>query len=168
MLEHPIIVITDGQNKLSLERLLSDPGIGPMIRQVKPEASSFGGDVTLAVMANVFIGNPASTMSDFIVKSRVSLGFGNKYMYRAKDENGKWTTVCGDDCLFVKHPFESFSHWLSQNKPPGPNGGPPEIRISKEQKDKVMKAYAKANQMSAGVAGDTNKLLILAQDGEKG
>jgi len=45
MLEHPIIVITDGQNELQLERLLSDPDIGPMISQVKTETSSFGRDV---------------------------------------------------------------------------------------------------------------------------
>jgi len=47
-------------------------------------------------------GNPASTFSGFIAKSRLALGFGHSYLFRAKDENGAWRTVCGDHCIFDK------------------------------------------------------------------
>mmetsp|Transcript_19010 Transcript_19010/g.41193 ORF Transcript_19010/g.41193 Transcript_19010/m.41193 type:complete len:443 (-) Transcript_19010:325-1653(-) len=100
MLGHPIVLITDGQNMEVVERLMADPSIGPMIRTVPEESCWFGGDVMLGVMANVFIGNPASTMSVFVGKSRVALGLGHTYVYLARNENGDWVTVCGDDCLF--------------------------------------------------------------------
>ena len=64
------------------------------------EGCWLGGDITLAVMSNVFIGNPASTFSTFIAKSRLALGFGHNELYRAKDPDGKWRTVCGDHCIF--------------------------------------------------------------------
>lgn len=83
-----------------IEKLAADPDIGPQLRMVPEDASWYGGDTTLAVMANAFIGNPASTMSAFIAKSRAALGMGHNYLYRARDENGEWTTVCGDECLF--------------------------------------------------------------------
>jgi len=100
MLDYPIVFITDGQDPSVLERLKADPDIGPQIRAVPEEASWIGGDLTLAIMSNVFIGNPASSFASFIAKSRLALGFGHSYMFRAKDENGKWKTVCGDHCVF--------------------------------------------------------------------
>jgi len=102
MMQYPIVFITDGQNSAVLERLLADPDIGPMIHSVPEEACWIGGDLTLAIMSNAFIGNPASTFSGFIAKSRLALGFGHSYLFRAKDENGAWRTVCGDHCIFDK------------------------------------------------------------------
>lgn len=100
MLKHPIIVITDGENASAIELLSADPDIGPMLHRVPHSGAWLGGDITLGVMADVFIGNPASTLSVFIAQSRVALGFGNNNMYRARDANGKWETTCRDDCLF--------------------------------------------------------------------
>ena len=100
MLKYPIVFITDGQNEKVLSRLVADPDIGPLIRLVPQEASWVGGDITLAIMSNVFIGNPASTFSGFIAKSRLSMGFGHNYLFRAKNDKGGWATVCGDDCIF--------------------------------------------------------------------
>lgn len=75
-----------------------------MIRIPTSENFRYGGDSFAAIMANVFIGNPASTMSTFIAKTRVALGFGQNYIYRAKRSggDGEWFTVCGDECLFRK------------------------------------------------------------------
>jgi len=39
-------------------------------------------------------------MTGFIAKSRLALGTGHNFIYRAKDENEEWTTACGDSCLF--------------------------------------------------------------------
>ncbi|KAL7526707.1 hypothetical protein ACHAXR_001612 [Thalassiosira sp. AJA248-18] len=114
MLKHPIVVITDGKNvDQTMQRLKADPQIGPMIRLVSahPEACWIGGDITLATMANVFIGNPASTFSTFIARSRKALGFGDNYLYRVKDENGEWTASCGDECLFKNRSGHSESHF---------------------------------------------------------
>ena len=102
MMAYPIVVITDGQDPAVLQRLLDDEEIGRSVYVVPPEASWYGGDMALAIMSNVFIGNPASTFSAFIAKARLSLGFGHNYLFRSKDENGEWRTVCGDNCLFDK------------------------------------------------------------------
>ena len=63
MLKHPIVLITDNQNQAVTQRLMDDPDIGKVLRFV-PEPT-VGGDITLAIMADVFIGNPASTLSSF-------------------------------------------------------------------------------------------------------
>jgi len=102
MLKHPIVLITDGQDFNIIRRLMNDPEIGPKLRLVPEDATWIGGDITLAVMSNVFIGNPASTFSGFIAKSRLALGFGHSYLFRAQNEKGEWHTVCGDTCVFDK------------------------------------------------------------------
>jgi hypothetical protein len=61
MLSHPIVFLTDHQRPEILKRLLADRDIGPMIHLVPDDASWVGGDITLGIMANAFIGNPAST-----------------------------------------------------------------------------------------------------------
>ena len=91
---------SDGQNPEILERLMSDPEIRPLIRIIPEESTWIGGDLAVAVMSNVFIGNPASSFSGFIAKARLALGFGHNYLYRAKNENGEWVTVCGDNCIY--------------------------------------------------------------------
>ena len=100
MLQHHIVLIADGQDPAVIERLKADREIGKKLRVVPPEASWVGGDITLAIMANVFIGNPASSFSGFIAKSRVALGLGHNYLFRAKKEDGKWYTSCGATCIF--------------------------------------------------------------------
>ena len=50
--------------------------------------------------ANVFVGNPASSMSAFIAQSRVALGKSYNHLFRARDATCQWTTVCGESCLF--------------------------------------------------------------------
>jgi hypothetical protein len=108
LLKHPILFMTDNQRPEVFERLLADPDIGPNIRLIPPEASWKGSDITLALLSNTFIGNPASTFSGFIVNSRVALGYDRNYLYRRKDENGAWVDVCDDRC--------SFDYFLGQHK----------------------------------------------------
>ena len=45
------------------------------------------------MQANVFIGNPASTMSEFIARSRVALGFEYNYLCLARNKHGQWDRV---------------------------------------------------------------------------
>ena len=102
MLRHPILFITDDQRPEILARLLDDPDLGPNIRLVPPDASWMGGDITAAVMSDVFIGNPASTFSGFIAKSRVALGYddASTYMFRKRDRSGMWVNACDHLCIF--------------------------------------------------------------------
>jgi hypothetical protein len=102
LLEHPIVLITDGQDFSVVQRLMADDIIGPMLKVVPPEASWIGGDLTLGILASAFIGNPASTFSTFIAKSRLSLGFGQNYLFRNVNEEGEWINTCGDACVFDK------------------------------------------------------------------
>ena len=102
MLNHPIVFLTDHQRPEILKRLRADKDIGPMIHLVPYEASWVGGDITLGIMADAFIGNPASTFSGFIAKSRLALGFEGNYLFRAKNENGEWEEVCEKRCVFWK------------------------------------------------------------------
>ncbi|KAL7456366.1 hypothetical protein ACHAWC_008751 [Mediolabrus comicus] len=109
MLQHPIVLITDGQDLSVAERLLNDPEISPNLRLVPNRAKWVGSDITLAIMSNVFIGNPASTFSGFIAKSRLALGFDNTFMFRAQNEKGQWVNVCDDRCIFSKRIMKSMA-----------------------------------------------------------
>ncbi|KAL9179993.1 hypothetical protein ACHAXT_007963 [Thalassiosira profunda] len=102
MLEHPILFITDHQRPEILEKLLADPEIGPNIRLIPQEASWIGGDITVATLSDVFIGNPASSFSGFIAKSRVALGYTTTYLFRRKNAKGEWEDVCDGRCIFDK------------------------------------------------------------------
>lgn len=57
--------------------------------------------MTAAIMSTVFIGNPASTLSGFIAKSRYALGFKDTYLFRAKNRKGEW-----DDTLAQRDIFD--------------------------------------------------------------
>lgn len=109
MLHHPILFITDHQNPKILQRLLADKDIGPQIQLIPPESSWVGGDITAAVMADVFIGNPASTFSGFIAKSRLALGFDATYMFRKRNEDGQWVNACDNICIFDSHIMHAMS-----------------------------------------------------------
>lgn len=109
MLEHPILFITDHQRPEILEKLVEDPEIGPNIHLVPVEASWIGGDITVAMMSNVFIGVPASSFTGFIAKSRVALGFENNFLFRKKNRKGRWVNVCGHRCIFDKAIMNAMS-----------------------------------------------------------
>ena len=102
MLSHPIVLVLihDGENSEAIERLRNDPVTGPLVELVPEGAGWLGGDIALAATASVFIGNPASTLSMLITKIRLSLGIGHNELFKAKDEEGNWKTVCGDHCVF--------------------------------------------------------------------
>jgi hypothetical protein len=109
MLNHPIILISDGQDLSVAERLQADPEIGPMLRTVPNRAKWVGGDITLAIMSTVFVGNPASTFSGFIAKSRIALGLDKTFMFRARDGKGEWVNTCEEKCIFSKRIMKSMA-----------------------------------------------------------
>jgi len=113
MLDYPIVLITDGQDPAVAQRLLEDPEIGPMLSVMPQSASWIGGDLTAAIMSDVFIGNPASSFSGFIAKARIAMGFGNNHLFRAKVSTGvgkpEWVTTCGDACIYDKNILGNMS-----------------------------------------------------------
>ncbi|KAL7550337.1 hypothetical protein ACHAWF_013739 [Thalassiosira exigua] len=119
MLDRPVVIIHDGQNLKAIERLVKDPVLGPSIKVVPKERIWIGGDVALAVVADVFVGNPASSVSRCIGRARAALGLGNTFIYRARDkETGRWRTVCGDECLFRRSEEVYWDHgWPLRRDP---------------------------------------------------
>jgi hypothetical protein len=108
LLKHPILFISDNQRPEILQKLLADTDIGPQIRLIPPELSWVGGDLAMAIVADAFIGNPASTFSGFIAKSRIALGFENNYLFRAK-KGDQWVDSCEDRCIFYKWVMRSMA-----------------------------------------------------------
>ena len=77
MLEYPIVLITDGH--VGAERgLLNDPTIGPKLMVLSGRDKMDGADVALAVLSDVFIGNPASVTSASLARARMALGYSEK------------------------------------------------------------------------------------------
>ena len=77
MLEYPIVLITDGH--AGAERgLLNDPTIGPKLMVLSDREKLDGADVALAVLSDVFIGNPASVTSASLARARMALGYSEK------------------------------------------------------------------------------------------
>lgn len=103
MLDKPIIFITDNQRPEILDRLLEDIEIGPNIKVPEDDESWIGGDITTAVLADVFIGTPASSFSIFIAKSRYALGYENSYLFRNVNEEGVWSDTLEMRDVFDHH-----------------------------------------------------------------
>ena len=111
MLNNSIYMIIDAKqdnnaNHISLpsmvEELMNDPIIGPSFDLVTPHFSTLTGDLMLAILSTVFIGNPTSTFSQYIVRVRYALGIGNSYLFskRNENDNNKWETFCHDEECF--------------------------------------------------------------------
>lgn len=99
--QNSILMITDGENTNVAARLSADPKIGPVFQTVPKEISTVKGDLMLAILSDVFIGNPVSTFSQYIVQARYALGIGNSYLFYKRDEDGNWETFCNDEeCLY--------------------------------------------------------------------
>eukprot|EP00573_Skeletonema_grethae_P011925 CAMPEP_0201703320 /NCGR_PEP_ID=MMETSP0578-20130828/39348_1 /ASSEMBLY_ACC=CAM_ASM_000663 /TAXON_ID=267565 /ORGANISM="Skeletonema grethea, Strain CCMP 1804" /LENGTH=404 /DNA_ID=CAMNT_0048191073 /DNA_START=119 /DNA_END=1333 /DNA_ORIENTATION=- len=101
MLSHPIILFSDGQLPHVEEGLLKDPVIGPKLIVMGNKTSLTGPDTALAILSDVYIGNPASVTSGYIARSRFALGYGEEqtYMFR-KEHHDKWISVCNAKCIW--------------------------------------------------------------------
>jgi hypothetical protein len=101
MLEHPIILLSDGQLPGIERALLNDAIIGPRLMVLSDRVALDGGDITLAVLSDVFIGNPASVTSGFIARVRMTLGYSDAstQLFRRKRIH-QWYSVCNEDCVF--------------------------------------------------------------------
>lgn len=102
MLDYPIILLADGQLE-SVERgLFNDPVIGPKLMVLSESRGKLSeADITLSVLADVFIGNPASVTSGLIARSRMALGYSDEstQLFRRKRLD-QWYSVCKVLCAF--------------------------------------------------------------------
>jgi len=118
MTNNSILMITDGQNTDVIDRLSSDPATGPYFQVVPQAVSTMAGDIMLAILSDVFIGNPASSFSQYIAMVRYALGFKHNYLYVRRDEiNRKWETYCDDEsCFYYLHDLEAQTHQAAAPK----------------------------------------------------
>lgn len=102
MNDNSILMITDGENVRAIENLSSDQIIGQRFEVVPPQISTMISDGMLAILSDVFIGNPYSTYSQFIAQARYALGIGPSYLFIKMDnETKKWNAFCYDeDCFY--------------------------------------------------------------------
>ena len=101
LLNHPIVLFSDGELPSVEEGLLNDPVIGPKLIVLSNKKSLTGPDTALAILSDVYIGNPASVTSGYIARSRYALGYNEEqtYMFR-KEHHDKWISVCNAKCIF--------------------------------------------------------------------
>jgi hypothetical protein len=75
MLEYPVVLLTDGQLRSVARGLLNDPVLGPNMMVLSDKEALDGGDVALAVLSDVFVGNPASATAGLVARARGALGY---------------------------------------------------------------------------------------------
>mmetsp|Transcript_27171 Transcript_27171/g.46295 ORF Transcript_27171/g.46295 Transcript_27171/m.46295 type:complete len:285 (+) Transcript_27171:1-855(+) len=104
MANKTILMITDSKTQGPIQRLSSDPELGPHFQVVPNEVSTLTGDIMLAILSDVFIGNPVSTFSQYIAQARYALGIENSYLFARKknDESEQWETFCNDEVCFYQ------------------------------------------------------------------
>ena len=102
MQNNSILMITDGKNPNVVNQLANDPTIGPFFQVVPKTISTVTGDMMLAILSEVFIGNPCSTFSQYIAQVRYALGIGNSYIFSRRDGD-KWESFCSSDeaCFYT-------------------------------------------------------------------
>ena len=102
MQNNSILMITDGKNPNVVNQLANDPTIGPFFQVVPKTISTVTGDMMLAILSEVFIGNPCSTFSQYIAQVRYALGIGNSYIFSRRNGD-KWETFCSSDeaCFYT-------------------------------------------------------------------
>lgn len=101
MLNHPIILLSDGELPSVEQGLLKDPVIGPKLIVLGNKTSLSGPDAALAILSDVYIGNPASVTSGYIARSRYALGYNEEQTYMFQKEHlDKWISVCNAKCIF--------------------------------------------------------------------
>lgn len=104
-----LMIHDDHDNAKAVKRLSSHPVIGPLFQVVPHSVGTKFSDMMLAVLSDVFIGNPSSTFSWYISMVRYALGFQQTYLfYRWNKEEDGWETFCNEDCLYDQ--YNSF-HW---------------------------------------------------------
>ncbi|KAL7536942.1 LOW QUALITY PROTEIN: hypothetical protein ACHAXR_007491 [Thalassiosira sp. AJA248-18] len=86
-----ILLVTDTKNSRVVDQLSSDAAIGPIFQEVPPK--HWTGDMMLAILSDVFVGNPVSTFSQYVVQARYALGIKNSYLFARRDGD-EWETFC--------------------------------------------------------------------------
>ncbi|KAL7535962.1 hypothetical protein ACHAXR_006835, partial [Thalassiosira sp. AJA248-18] len=96
-----ILLVTDNKNSRVVDQLSSDAAVGPIFQVVPPKVSTVTGDMMLAILSDVFVGNPASTFSQYVVQARYALGIKNSYLFARRDGD-EWETFCNEEECFYQ------------------------------------------------------------------
>ncbi len=105
-LNQDIYIISNGDNKEYLAELRQDDEIGKLIKTVPKKGSWAGGDMMMAILADVFIGTPISTFAGNIARARIALGFETSPNYLFL--NTELEPFCNSTCLFDTKILSSY------------------------------------------------------------
>ena len=105
-LDQDIYVISNGDNTENLAELRKDEEIGKLIKTVPKEGSWAGGDMMMAILADVFIGTPISTFAGNIARARIALGLETSPNYLFL--NSEMEPFCNSTCLFNKKVMSDY------------------------------------------------------------
>jgi hypothetical protein len=107
-----IFIITDGKNPDIIRDLLQDEDIGSFVQTIPYNLSWVGGDMMLAVLADVFVGSPISTLAGNVARARVALGFNGSTNYlfpmKRRDYHSTWAFFCNNQCLYDPNILYSY------------------------------------------------------------
>ena len=127
MLQYPIVMLSDGSVTSEIVEgfLFDDEWIGPKLivlpskntnnASSSSSLSSGGGELlTLAILSNVYIGNPSDSSSVFVAKARYALGYRGEGVTNVfgRDRVGEKMEECGcveeAECVFCPSIMEQF------------------------------------------------------------
>ena len=103
-----ILMIHDGSEmaRNSSERLASDPTTSRFYQRIPHAGGNPESDMMLAILSDMFIGNPSSTFAWYIAEVRQALGLGPSRLFYKRDNssNVAWTESCtGEACLYKRY-----------------------------------------------------------------
>ena len=101
-------MIHDGSEmaRNSSERLASDPTTSRFYQRIPHAGGNPESDMMLAILSDMFIGNPSSTFAWYIAEVRQALGLGPSRLFYKRDNssNVAWTESCtGEACLYKRY-----------------------------------------------------------------
>lgn len=105
-----ILMIHDGSEAAmnSSERLASDPATSRFYQSIPHAGGNPESDMLLAILSDLFIGNPSSTFAWYIAQVRHALGLGPSRLFYKRDNrsngNVAWAESCtGETCLYKRY-----------------------------------------------------------------
>lgn len=102
MEEEKVFMISDGLSSSSANRLSTSKQFARTF-QVVSDGDPYS-DILLAVLSDVFIGNPLSTYSTLIAQIRYTLGLNLIFLHVRKTGDGAWETFCEEEnCFYELH-----------------------------------------------------------------
>jgi len=107
MTDSRILMIHDGtENAQNTSiKLAGNALTGPHFEMIPHSVGNPFSDMMLAILSDLFIGNPSSTFAWYIAEVRFALGLGlGTHIFYKKESDGTWVdSCCGEVCLYSEY-----------------------------------------------------------------